>query len=47
MSNYAGAVLVIAGFLAAGYGVVALFFLCFWWDTGDRLFLSSRARSVY
>ncbi|MBO9707673.1 MAG: hypothetical protein J7521_05630 [Caulobacter sp.] len=30
----------IAGALAAGYLVAGLFFLKFWWRTGDRLFLA-------
>lgn len=37
--NIAGAVLLISGVLAAGYAVAALFFLRFYRDTRDRLFL--------
>lgn len=39
MTNTAQAVLMISGALAAGYAVAALFFLRFYRDTRDRLFL--------
>ena len=39
MSDNSSVVLVITGVLSAGYAVAALFFLRFWRDTRDRLFL--------
>ncbi len=39
MSDRVGVVLLMSGALAAGYGVAALFFLRFWRDTRDRLFV--------
>jgi hypothetical protein len=39
MTNSAAIVLVMSGALAAGYAVAALFFLRFWRETRDRLFV--------
>jgi hypothetical protein len=40
MSDFRAVVLlVISGAIAMGYGVAGLFFLRFWRETGDRLFL--------
>jgi hypothetical protein len=40
MSDFrAVVILVISGAIAMGYGVAGLFFLRFWRETGDRLFL--------
>lgn len=40
MSDFrAVGILVISGAIAMGYGVAGLFFLRFWRETGDRLFL--------
>lgn len=40
MSDFRAVVLlIISGAIAMGYGVAGLFFLRFWRETGDRLFL--------
>jgi hypothetical protein len=38
MTSHLAGIFVLAGALAAGYAVAALFFLTFWRDTRDRLF---------